>query len=338
MKQNKLRAIVVSLSLALLATALVVAHAAGGRIEGKVTNPKGAVVVGAIVTVTGPAGEQAMTAVTDGQGRYKIDGLKVGTYTVTVSAKGFSNARREDVKVEEGAVATFDARLEIAAIESAVNISAPGVKANSDPLYQQLRQLGRNDGDFGGPFATVNNMVLTRDAATFTLKSGEIYFAPPIEGRVTGAVFVGDGELVLEPPTPIEKHSLSIFIDEEKLTEPFTHLVIRFTDKTLDEIKASPNAKMGTGGPQSSKARDLYRSNQQLLRKELHTNGELRTLADLFVPQRPGYFVAFVGGSKHSKLIFRLDPLGIPYGLAGRNRALQLRRGRPRRLDGVSFR
>ncbi len=88
--------------------------------------------------------------------------------------------------------------------------------------------------------------------------------------------------------------------------------MIRFTDKTFDEIKSSSSAKMGTGGPQAEKARDLYRTNQQLLRKELHDNAELRTLADLYAPQRPGFFDAFIGGGKHSKLLFLFDPLGIP--------------------------
>jgi hypothetical protein len=312
MKKKNFKAVIVSLSLGLLALPLTIAHSAGGRIEGKVTNPKGAVVVGATVTVTNPAGGPPTTVVTDGEGRYQVEGLKAGIYTVAISAKGFSTARREDVKVEEGTVAKFDAALEIAPIESAVNVPAPGPKANTDPVYQQLRQLGKSDADFGGSFATVNNLVLRRDAATFTLRNGEVYFSAPVEGRTTGAIFVGDGELVLEPPTPIEKHTLSLFIDGEKLTEPFTHLVMRFTDKTLDEIKVSPNAKMGTGGAQASKARDLYRTNQQLLRKELHDNGELRTLGDLYSPQRPGYFDAFIGGSKHGKLIFLLDPLGLP--------------------------
>jgi Carboxypeptidase regulatory-like domain len=209
MKQTILRIIVISLSLAFLALPLIVVHGAGGRIEGKVTNPKGELVVGATVTVAGPDGDQTRTAVTDGEGRFKIEGLKAGTYTVTISAKGFSDARREGVKVEEGAVATFDARLEIAAIQSAVNVPASGVKANADPVYQQLRQLGKSDAEFGGSFATVSNLVLKRDEATFTLHNGEVYFAPPIEGRVTGAVFVGDGELVLDPPL---KNTPSLFL------------------------------------------------------------------------------------------------------------------------------
>ncbi len=40
MKKEKLKAIIVSLSLALLALPLTIAHGAGGRIEGQVTNPK----------------------------------------------------------------------------------------------------------------------------------------------------------------------------------------------------------------------------------------------------------------------------------------------------------
>jgi hypothetical protein len=192
MKQRKLKAIVIVLSFVFVALPFVVAHGAGGRIEGKVTDPKGAVVSGATITVTDPVSNQTFSAVTDDQGRYKIEGLKAGTYTVTISAKGFTNAQRADVTVAEGAVATFDAKLEIAAIEAAVNV-ASNAKANSDPTYQQLRQIGRNAPDLGGPFGTVTNLALTRDAAVFTLRSGEVYFGAPVEGRTTVAVFVGDG-------------------------------------------------------------------------------------------------------------------------------------------------
>src|SRR5207244_2989082 len=234
-------------------------------------------------------------------------GLPAGAYAVLVSAPGFSESRRDNVKLEDGGVAIVDIRLEVAPIEAAVTVAAP--KANVDPVYQKLRQLGKNDVDFGGPFATLNNLVFSRDVAVFTLRSGEIYFSSAIEGRNTAAVFIGDGEMSLTPPTSIEKHSLSIFIKNESLSEEFDHLVIRFTDKTFDEIKLSANAKMGNGGSQTAKARELYRDNQQLLRKDLHDNGELRALIDLYAPQRPGYFTAFISGKKHGKLVFLLDPL-----------------------------
>src|SRR4030095_11172894 len=131
-------------------------------------------------------------------------------------------------------------------------------------------------------YASVNNLVLKRDAATFTLKSGEIYFLTQVEGRYVAAVFIGAGELKLVPPTETEKRSLQIFTEEPSITEEFSHLVLRFTDKTFEEVKASPNAKVGTGGPQADKARDLYHDNSQLLKHELRDNRDLRTLVDLY--------------------------------------------------------
>jgi len=54
----------------------------------------------------------------------------------------------------------------------------------------------------------------------------------------------------------------------------------------LSVEKASPQAKMATGGPQAEHARDLYRDNESLLRKTLRRNYELRTLVDLDNPAR----------------------------------------------------
>ena len=310
MQRSKLHFVFVILIVVLLAVPAAVLSA-GGRIEGRVTDAKGAAVEGAAVTVTDPITNQQFSAITDGEGRYKVEGLPPGSYALTVAAKGFADFKREDVKVADGAVATVDANLQVAPVEAVVNVASP-VTANSDPVYQQLRQAGNGPNDFNS-FASVNNVVLTRDAAVFTLRSGEIYFGAPVENRMTAAVFIGDGELTLTPPTPIEQHSLSLFVNEKKLTEPFTRLVIRFTDKTLDEIKSSPNATMGNGGQQTARAREFYRQNQQLLRKELRDNNEVRTLADLYAPQRPGYFAAFINGKNHSRLLFLLDPLGIPF-------------------------
>src|SRR5688500_9896761 len=176
------------LPLASLAAPLPAASAqGGGAVAGTVTDPKGAVVAGATVTATDPVSGQSRTAITDGQGRYKIEGLPAGTYTVTVLAEGFKDARHEAVRVEEGKTAAFSAKLEVAALAGeTVTVSASGVKGNADPVYRQVRQLGSAAGDFAGDYASVSNLVLKRDAATFTLRSGELYFLRPVEGRVTG--------------------------------------------------------------------------------------------------------------------------------------------------------
>ena len=304
--------IVVMFVFAALALPLLIVRAAGGRIEGKVTDPKGAAVVGAAVTVTDPETNQTFTTVTDNQGKYSVAGLPPGTYVLTISVNGFNEAQRNEVKVEEGAAATVDVKLEIAPVEAAVTISASGIKPNSEPTYQQLRLLGKTQQDFDGPYATVNNLVLTRDAANFLLRSGEIYFAPAVDGRTTAAIFFGDGELSLTPPTEAEKHSLVLFTKEPTLRESFTKLVLRFTDKTFEEIKSSAQVQMKTNGPQAARANDAYQDNQSLLRKTLRRNMELRTLVDIYNPQRHGFFTAFIDGKRYSKLVFQYDPMGIP--------------------------
>jgi hypothetical protein len=311
MSYRKLSLIV--LTLAILGASVGVALAAGGQITGTVTDPKGAVVAGAAITVTDPVSNQKFTATTDQQGRYKVEGLPAGTYILTVSAKGFGDLRRENIKVEEGASAAVDVRLEVAQVTAEIQISTRGgIGAGGDPVYQQLRQMANSPGAFGGEAASVNNLVLKRDAATFTLRSGEIYFLAPVEGRHTSAVFIGDGEMTLTPPTDVEKNSLAIFTNKPTLEEQLTQLVLRFTDKSFDEIKASPNATMRAGGAQAERARGIYRDHQSVLRKQLRYNMDARTLADIYAPKNPGFFVAFIGGRQHNKLVYQVDPLGIP--------------------------
>ncbi|HKR01502.1 MAG TPA: carboxypeptidase regulatory-like domain-containing protein [Pyrinomonadaceae bacterium] len=303
------------LALLLLVTPLMMARAAGGSLSGTVSDPKGALVTGAVVTVTAPATNQKFTATTDQQGRYKIEGLPAGVYTVTIRAKGFSDQTREGVAVADNQAASLDVKLELAPLAGVgVTVSGENVKGNPDPLYIQLRQRSLSPEAFNGVVAAVNNLVLKRDAATFTLKSGEIYFLTPVEERTVGAVFIGEGEMTMTPPTEIEKSALSVFTNEPTLKEEFTSLVLRFSDKTFEEVKQSPQARIQSGGSQSARARDLYREKESLMRKELRfLNFETRTLADMYAARRPGFFTAFIGGRRWSKLIFMLDPLGVPF-------------------------
>src|SRR5215217_6815283 len=144
------------LALAVLSLPYLIAHAAGGRIEGKITDPKGAAIAGAVVTVFNPATKQEFPATTDPQGRYKVEGLPAGIYTIRIIAKGFTEGRRDEVKVADDSAVTVDMRLEIAPVEAQVKVSA-GQKGNDDPVYQSLRQLGKGDQDFAGNYAVVNN-------------------------------------------------------------------------------------------------------------------------------------------------------------------------------------
>src|SRR5689334_11511296 len=111
------------LVLSVLSIPFLIAHAAGGSIEGKITDPKGSVIAGAVITVFNAATKQDFTATTDPQGRYKVEGLPAGIYTVRVIAKGFSEGHRDEVKVEDNSTATVDIRLEVAPVEATVKVA-----------------------------------------------------------------------------------------------------------------------------------------------------------------------------------------------------------------------
>jgi hypothetical protein len=175
---------------------------------------------------------------------------------------------------------------------------------NSDPTYQQLRSLS-----LSGDAVSVNGLTLKRDAATFHLRSGTVCFVASVQNRVTGAVFVGDGNMVLEPPIPIERGSLHLLIKKQEFSENFSHLAMRFTDNTYDEIEK-------TGSPTSGGCdAGLLRDSQNAMRhnRELKYNLDARILQEVLGSEAGGLFVAFVHGKRYNdKEIYVIDPHGAP--------------------------
>jgi len=175
---------------------------------------------------------------------------------------------------------------------------------NSDPTYQQLRNL-----TLSGEAVSVNNFTLKRDAATFHLRSGTVCFVPPVQGKVTGAVFVGDGNMILDPPTANERASLKLLTKEDEFSENFAQLVLRFTDSSYDEIKKGGSPSSGSCDP------GLLRDSQNAMRHDrmLKYNLEGRLLEDILGNGPAGFFVAFVHGKRYNgKELFFIDPNGAP--------------------------
>src|SRR5438552_4817058 len=70
-----------------------------GSVAGIARDTTGAVLPGVTVEVASPALiEKVRTAVTDGQGNYKVIELPPGTYAVTFSLPGFNTYRREGIE------------------------------------------------------------------------------------------------------------------------------------------------------------------------------------------------------------------------------------------------
>lgn len=184
--------------------------------------------------------------------------------------------------------------------------------APDDPVYRSLRSLSSASDAFTGEYAVVDNLVLKKDFGYFTLKTGAVYFTKPVEGRVTGAVFIGRGEFGVAPPTDAERRHLELFVGTSSVKEQFDTLTMFFTDNTYDVIKGSPNARMATGGPQAEPARSAFRDKESAFRNTLRFNITSRTLSDLYSPQRRGFFTAFVDGTQLGRIIYAVDPLGHP--------------------------
>ena len=169
---------------------------------------------------------------------------------------------------------------------------------NSDPNYQALRNL-----TLSGEGVSVTNFELKRDAGTFHLHSGTVCFTAPVNGKVTGAVFAGDGNFILNPPTETERKSLKLLTKEDEFSENFSQMVLRFTDSTYDEIK-----KGGAAGASGCDAGPL-KDSQHTTRHKLKNNLEARILEDVLSPEPGGYFLAFIHGKHYNgQELYEIDP------------------------------
>ena len=176
------------------------------------------------------------------------------------------------------------------------------ISPNADASYQQLRNI-----TLSGEAIGADGLTLKRDAATFQFRSGNFCFLNAVNGKTTGAVFVGEGRLLLDPPVPSEVATLSVLSGEKEYSESFDRAVLRFTDNTYDELKHS--AKPGTGGC----GLDLLVATQKATRKDLRYNLDARILQDVLSPERGGLFVAFIHGKHYDgKTLLTIDPHGVP--------------------------
>jgi hypothetical protein len=185
---------------------------------------------------------------------------------------------------------------------------------NADPVYQQVRKPA-----IGEAF-TVNNVVLKRDVGTFTFASGTLCFVKPINGKITGAVFSGDGSFSITPPTMSERKSLSYLTKSQTMDEQFHELGLRFGDDTYETLKktsgVAPANAMCPGG--------VLDEMLNVQKTKIHTNLAGRLLEDVLNPGEKGLFVAFIKGTKYNgKLIYAVDPHGAhEFGLAPEEVAL----------------
>ena len=97
---------------------------AQAQIVGQVRDESGGVLPGVTVEAASPAIiEKVRTAVTDDQGRYRIEALRPGIYKLTFSLAGFSTVLRDGLDVPSEVVVTINADLKVGALEETITVS-----------------------------------------------------------------------------------------------------------------------------------------------------------------------------------------------------------------------
>ncbi len=123
--------------LALLAlfcfSAAVFAQTTGnGSLSGQVTDPSGAAIPAATVTLTGP-NHSVKTAQTDEQGRYSFKDLAPGAYLVAIGTQGFATFTRADIQVAKGRPQVVNAQLAVVMEKQQVTVESESQALSVNP-------------------------------------------------------------------------------------------------------------------------------------------------------------------------------------------------------------
>jgi Peptidase family M1 domain len=103
----------------------------------------------------------------------------------------------------------------------------------AESLYLQLGSVGLDE----SRVFRVRDASIDRAAIHITLDDGVIAFTKDVLGKITGAFFLGDGEILLTPPSDVERRSMGLFTGMAILEERFSSAYFRFNDDTAAELQ-----------------------------------------------------------------------------------------------------
>jgi outer membrane receptor protein involved in Fe transport len=131
-------------------------HAQGtteGAIAGTISDPSGAVVANARISVVNEGTNQKFDAASDDQGYFRVTHLQPATYTVNISAPGFGEYAAQHTLVTVGSVTTVDAHMTVGTTGQTVEVSGevPLINLESPELaatvgQEQINSLPINGG------------------------------------------------------------------------------------------------------------------------------------------------------------------------------------------------
>src|SRR5215469_9754 len=138
-----------------LLSAPLVAQKTSGTIRGIVTDPSGAVVANAPVSIKNNATGLERTVTTNSQGEYVAPELAVGVYTLTVKAPNFKESVSSNVDLHTSSTEIVNIQLQVGSTSEQVTVAASEVQVQTDSAAlgevvtgEQVRELPLNGRSF----------------------------------------------------------------------------------------------------------------------------------------------------------------------------------------------
>jgi len=103
-----------------------------GQFVGTVTDPSGAAIANAKVTVTNVSTNLSVTATSNGTGLYKFNELPPGTYKITSEAPGFKTLTNTDLVLSAGTTQRVDLRMQLGQTREVVEVTGESAVVNTE--------------------------------------------------------------------------------------------------------------------------------------------------------------------------------------------------------------
>lgn len=167
----------------------LLAQATQGSILGTVTDPSGAAVPGAKVTIRNEGTNFSREVTTDASGDYRVAGLEAGSYEITVANTGFKTFKQTEVDLAANQIKRVDTALEVGDVATTITVEGGTSQVETETVTLSNLKTSRDYTQlplsiFGRGWANVTNVV-----AGVQSKSGfEVNGA-----RDTGNNFTSDG-------------------------------------------------------------------------------------------------------------------------------------------------
>lgn len=165
-------------------------------------------------------------------------------------------------------------------------------------VYDQIKRFALTGGA-----ADVTNLTLKRDRVEMTF-TGTFYFVAPVDGRVTGAVFVGQGTMrAAVPASDFERENVKRLIGADLVESDFRTAVLRWTDDTLAALDVKPR----DGVPAPAQAERLAAEFEPRFLTETGASLSARLALSVLNAETPGVFFAQFDGGRRDRFSVLLD-------------------------------